>query len=206
MPKRGLINYYENEIGPEDWIEYDKSALAFDEDAVFEQHLRKRFDKVKADVKDIDGLNPKAPDYATVNASRKREKSHAVSVELKLSKSELALTVGTPGGSRFMVAKRSVPSDLEEYRDFLQALSNWHDSDVLVPEKDFEAWNAKYEDMAKKSKPDTEAFLKWAKAQSSYKKVVEELAKAEKLKPADPARVKAMAAMAPALAADCKSF
>jgi hypothetical protein len=213
------MNYYESEISPEDWTASDHNANAFEEDPVFEKKLRKVFDKVKSDVKDIDGLSPKAPEYATVMETRKREKSHAVTFELKLSKSDLALTVGTPGGSRFMVAKRSVPSDLEEYRDFLQALSNWNDTDALVPEKDFKDWSAKnpkavpkptvyktYEDMAKKSKPDTEAFLKWAKAQTSYKKAAEELAKTEKLKPADPARVKAMTAMGPALAAYYKSF
>jgi len=213
------MNYFESEIDPEDWTAFDLSASAFDDDAIFEKKLHKVFDKVKSDVKDIDGLNPKAPDYATVIATRKREKSHAVSFELKLSKSELALTVGTPGGSRFMVTKRSVPSDLEEYRDFLQALSNWNDSDALVPEKDLKEWNSKnpkavpkptvyktYDEMAKKSKSDTEAFVKWAKAQTSYKKAAEELAKTEKLKPADPLRVKAIAAMAPALAAYYKSF
>jgi hypothetical protein len=213
------MNYYESEIDPEDWTASDHSASAFDEDEGFQKKLSKVYDKVKSDIKDIDGLSPKAPDYATVMATRKREKSHAVSFELKLSKSELALTVGTPGGSRFMVTKRSVPSDLEEYRDFLQALSNWNDSDALVPEKDFKDWNAKnpkvvpkptvyktYEEMAKKSKSDAEAFLKWAKAQTSYKKAAEELAKTEKLKPADPARVKALAALAPALAAYYKSF
>jgi hypothetical protein len=213
------MNYYESEIGPDDWIASDHNADAFEADDVFEKKLRRVFDKVKSDVKDIDGLSPKAPDYATVMATRKREKSHAVSFELKLSKSELALTVGTPGASRFMVAKRLVPSDLEDYRDFLEALSKWNDTDALVPEKDFKDWSAKnpkavpkptvyktYEDMAKKSKPDTEAFLKWAKAQNTYKKVVDELAKTEKLKPADPARVKAIAAVAPALAAYYKSF
>ena len=213
------MNYYENEIGPDEWIASDRSASQFDEDPIFEHKFRKVFDQVKSDVKDIDGLSPKAPDYATVIATRKREKSHAVSFELKLSKSELALTVGAPGGSRFMVAKRSVPSDLEDYRDFLQALSNWNDTVPLVPEKDFKDWNAKnpkavpkptvyktYEEMAKKSKSDTEAFLKWAKAQSSFKKAVDELIKTEKLKPADPVRVKALAAVAPALAAYYKSF
>ena len=115
-----------------------------------------------------------------------------------------------------MVAKRSVPSDLEEYRDFLQALSNWNDTDTLVSEKDFKDWSAKnpkkptvyktFDEMVKKSKPDTEAFLKWAKLQSAFKKLVEELAKTEKMKPADPARVKALTAMTPALTAYYKSF
>lgn len=214
------MNAYENEISPDDWLVSDMNANADDDPAVYERKLRKTYDKVKSDISSIDGLSIKAPDWATVISTKSREKSRAVSYELTLKKSELVLTVGTPTGTRFILGKRSTPTDLEEYRTFLEGLMDWSDSDhPLVTEADFKDWSKKnpkkaekpavyktYDEMVKKSKADAEAFRIWAKSNVAGKKALDELTKTEKLKPADPARVKALKAVDAVLPAYYKTF
>ena len=211
---------YENEISPDDWLVSDMSASADDDPEVFERKLRKKYDKVKSDTSSIDGLSIKAPDWATVISTKKREKSRAVSFDLSLKKSELVLSAGTPTGTRFILGKKAVPSDIEEYRTFLEELMNWSDSDhPLVTEADLKDWNKKnpkkpekptvyktYDEMAKKSKADTEAFKTWAKTNAAAKKALDELTKTDKLKPADPARVKALKAVDAVLPVYYKAF
>ena len=211
---------YENEISPDDWLVSDMSASADDDPEVFERKLRKKYDKVKSDTSSIDGLSIKAPDWATVISTKKREKSRAVSFDLSLKKSELVLSAGTPTGTRFILGKKAVPSDIEEYRTFLEELMNWSDSDhPLVTEADLKDWNKKnlkkpekptvyktYDEMAKKSKADTEAFKTWAKTNAAAKKALDELTKTDKLKPADPARVKALKAVDAVLPVYYKTF
>jgi len=211
------MNAYENEISPDDWLVSDMNANADDDPAVYERKLRKKYDKVKSDIGSVDGLGVRAPDWATVISTKKREKSRAVSFDFSLKKSELALTVGTPTGTRFILGKRSVPTDLEEYRTFLEGLMNWSDSDhPLVTEADFKDWSRKnpkkptvyktYEEMVKKSKPDAEAFKAWAKTNVAGKKALDELTRTDKLKPADPARAKALKAVDAVLPAYYKTF
>lgn len=214
------MSVYENEITPDDWLVSDMNANADDDPAVYERKLRKAYDRVKTAVKDIDGLGVRAPDFQIVMSMKTREKSRAVSYDLTLSKSDLSLTVGTPTGTRFVLGKRAVPSDLEEYRDFLEALMNWSDSDrPLVTESEFKSWSAKnpkkaakptvyktYDEMLKKSKTDTEAFKTWTKSNSTAQKAMDELAKTEKAKPTDPARVKALKAVDAVLPTYYKSF
>ena len=214
------MSVYENEITPDDWLVSDMNANADDDPVNYERKLRKAYDRVKAAVKDIDGLSVKAPDFEMVMSMKKREKSRAVSYDLTLTKSDLSLTVGTPTGTRFVLAKRSVPTDLEAYRDFLEALMNWSDSDhPLVTESEFKNWSTKnpknaakptvyktYDDMLKKSKTDAEAFKAWAKSNSAAKKAMDELAKTDKLKPTDAARIKALKAVDAVLPTYYKSF
>ena len=214
------MSVYENEISPDDWLVSDMNANADDDPEVFERKLRKKYDKVKSDTSSIDGLSIKAPDWATVISTKKREKSRAVSFDLSLNKSALVLTAGTPTGTRFILGKKAVPSDVEEYRTFLEGLMNWSDSDhPLVTEADFKDWGKKnpkkpekptvyktYDEMVKKSKTDAEAFRTWAKTNAAGKKALDELTKTDKLKPADPARVKALKAVDAVLPAYYKTF
>ena len=211
------MSTYENEISPDEWLVSDMNANADDDPVVYERKLRKKYDKVKSEVNSIDGLSIKAPDFAMVMATKKREKSRAVSFDLTLKKSELVLTVGTPTGTRFILGKKAVPSDTEEYRTFLEGLMNWSDGDhPLVTEADFKEWSKKnpkkptvyktYDEMVKKSKPDTEAFRAWAKNNAAGKKALDELTKTDKLKPADPARVKALKGVDAVLPVYYKSF
>jgi hypothetical protein len=214
------MSSYENEISPDDWLVSDMNANADDDPEVFERKLRKKYDKVKSDTSSIDGLSIKAPDWATVISTKKREKSRAISFDLTLKKSELVLTAGTPTGTRFVLGKKVVPSDLEDYRTFLEALMNWSDSDhPLVSEADFKDWSKKnpkkpekptvyktYDEMIKKSKTDAEAFRTWAKTNAAGKKALDELTKTDKLKPADPARVKALKGVDAVLPAYYKTF
>lgn len=214
------MSAYENEISPDDWLVSDMNANADDDPEVFERKLRKKYDKVKSDTSSIDGLSIKAPDWATLISTKKREKSRAVSFDLSLNKSELVLTAGTPTGTRFILGKKAVPSDIEAYRAFLEGLMNWSDSDhPLVTEADFKDWSKKnpkkpekptvyktYDEMVKKSKTDAEAFRIWAKANAAGKKALDELTKTDKLKPADPARVKALKGADAVLLAYYKTF
>ena len=211
------MSVYENEISPDDWLVSDMNANADDDPVVYERKLRKKYDKVKSDIGSIDGLSIKAPDFATVISTKKREKSRAVSFDLSLKKAELVLTVGTPGGTRFILGKKSVPTDTEEYRTFLEGLMNWSDSDhPLVTEADFKEWSKKnpkkptvyktYDEMVKKSKADTDAFKTWAKSNAAAKKALDELTKTDKLKPTDAARVKALKAVDAVLPTYYKSF
>ena len=211
------MSAYENEISPDDWLVSDMNANADDDPVVYERKLRKKYDTVKSEISSIDGLSIKAPDWATVISTKQREKSRAVSFDLSLKKSELVLTAGTPTGTRFILGKKAVPTDLEEYRTFLEGLMNWSDSDhPLVTEADFKDWSKKnpkkptvyktYEEMVKKSKADTEAFRTWAKTNPAGKKALDELTKTDKLKPADAARVKALKAVDAVLPAYYKTF
>jgi hypothetical protein len=195
------MDAYENEISPDTWIVSDVNADRDDDPVAYEHKLRKKYDIVKRDVNGIDGMSVKAPDWATLVATKKREKSRAISFELDLKRASLVLTAGPPGGTRFVLGRRAVPGDLEEYRAFLEALMGWSDSDhPLVGESDFKAWSKKnpkkpivcktYEELARKSKADAETFRAWAKANPAAKKVLEEAARAEKLKSTDPARVR----------------
>jgi len=211
------VDVFENEIGPDNWLVSDVNADRDDDPVIYERKLRKKYDTVKRDVNAIDGLSIKAPDWATLIATKKREKSRAISFDLELKRSSLALTAGTPTGTRFVLGKRAVPSDLEEYRLFLEALMGWSDGDhPLVSESDFKTWSRKnpkkptvyktYEELARKSKADTEAFRAWAKTSSPGKKVLEEWGRTEKLKPADAARVKALKMLDALLAGYYKTF
>ena len=211
------MDVYENEISPDDWLVSDVYADRDDDPVAYEHKLRKKYDIVKRSVNAIDGLSIKAPDWATLIATKKREKSKAVQFGLDLKRSALVLTAGPPGGTRFVLGKRPVPSDLEEYRLFLEGLMGWSDGDhPLVSESDFKSWSRKnpkkptvyktYEEMVKKNKADAEVFRAWAKTSSVGKKVLEEASRTEKLKPADPVRVRALKQLDALLAGYYKTF
>ena len=90
------MDVYENEISPDGWLVSDVNADRDDDPVAYERKLRKKYDTVKRDVNAIDGLSIKAPDWATLIATKKREKSRAVSFSLDLKRSSLVLTAGTP--------------------------------------------------------------------------------------------------------------
>ena len=72
LPERFLMSVYENEITPDDWLVSDMNANADDDPVNYERKLRKAYDRVKAAVKDIDGLSVKAPDFEMVMSMKKR--------------------------------------------------------------------------------------------------------------------------------------
>jgi hypothetical protein len=196
------VDAFENGISPDSWLVSDVNADRDDDPAAYERKLRRKYDIVKRDVNGIDGLSIKAPDWATLIATKKREKSRAVSFELDLKRSSLVLTAGPPGGTRFVLGRRAVPGDLEEYRAFLEALLGWSGGErPLVGESDFKAWSRKnpkkpivcktYEELVRRSRPDAETFRAWAKANAAAKKALDEAARTAKLKPGDPARARA---------------
>ena len=59
------MDFYENEISPDDWLVSDVNADRDDDPVLYERKLRKKYDTVKRDVNAIDGLSIKAPDWAT---------------------------------------------------------------------------------------------------------------------------------------------
>ena len=110
------MDFYENEIKPDDWIVSDVYADRDDDPAAYERKLRKKYDTVKRDVNAIDGLSVKAPDWATLIATKKREKSRAIQFALDLKRSALVLT---------LKSARDIRSPRVEKREQTSA-NRWH--------------------------------------------------------------------------------
>ncbi|MDQ2735405.1 MAG: hypothetical protein M3Y55_10540 [Pseudomonadota bacterium] len=167
--------------------------------------LSKKWDKVKSDVDGQAGLKLKAPDFKALIEAMIKGKSHAIMFNLVLTKSEFRLDVEA-GDTTVNAGKVAVPSDLEEYRNFLANLNGWSQGDHnLVPDSDFKAFNTKnpvpppkpsyktYDELVKKNiKSEVEAFRTWAKTNSVGKKAIEAIDKTAKAKPTDAPRVQAL--------------
>ena len=80
------MDFYEHEIKPDDWLVSDVFADRDDDPVLYERKLRKKYDTVKRDVNAIDGLSIKAPDWVTLIAVKKREKSRAIQFALDLKR------------------------------------------------------------------------------------------------------------------------
>jgi hypothetical protein len=98
-------------------------------------------------------------------------------------------------------------------------LNGWSTADrTSVPDADFKKFNDSnpkkppkptykdFDEMAKKSKTDVDAFRAWAKGNSNAKKAFEAIDKTAKAKPTDPARVEAMKLINAALQDYYKTF
>jgi hypothetical protein len=210
------ITYFENSVMVDDWtVSFDKVPQEADKENVL-RRIQKGWDTVKSDLQGLGGIKLQKPDFEALANTLIKSGTHAVIYELVLTKSEFRLDIEV-GNVKFKSGSVNVPSDLEEYRSFLSNLNGWSTSNRdIVPDAAFKDFNAKnpkkppeykdYDEMAKKSKTDLEAFRKWAGTNSSAKKALAEVDKTAKAKPNDPARMAAMKAINASLKDYYKSF
>ena len=217
------FNAYENSVeAVNGWtLSYDKIPADTDIDkgnAV--RRLTKHWEEIKSDVDGLGGLKLQKPDYLALIEAMIKAKSHAIFFNLVLTKSEFRLDIEA-GAITLKAGSVKAPSDLEEYRNFLAAISGWSQGDHnLVPESDRKAWNDKnpppppkpnkyktYDDLMKKNiKSEVEDLRAWAKGNSAGKKAMDVVDKTAKAKPTDPARVQALKDANTAYLAYLKTF
>ena len=182
---------------PADTPEGRKNAVA---------RLARHWENLKKDVDGQAGLKMVKPDFDALITALIKAKSHAIMFDLVLTKAEFVLNVEA-GSTTIKGGSVKVPTDLEEYRNFLANLSGWSQGDHnLVPESDRKSWNDKnpppppkptkyknYDELVKKNaKSEVDAFRTWAKANSAAKKAIDAIDKTAKAKPTDGARVQAL--------------
>jgi hypothetical protein len=166
--------------------------------------LKRAWDGVVAEVKGLGGLTLQKPDLDEIADVLIKSGTHAVIFELVLTKAEFRLNIDVDKVT-FKAGSVRVPTDLEGYRSFLSLLNGWSSSTKnIVPDADYKDFNAKnpkkptvykdFDEMVKKSKSDLEDFRNWAK-KCHAKGDLDEIDKTAKLKPSDPARVKALKAI-----------
>lgn len=210
---------------------YENSVLLDDHTASFDKvpeeadrvngvkRIAKRWDGVKSDLDGLAGIKLQKPDFDALFTQLIKSKTHAVMFDLVLTKSELRLDV-VAGNATLKQGSVRVPSDLEEYRNFLALLNGWSTTGRdIVPDADFKKWNADnpkapakppvykdYDEMLKKSRSDADAFRAWAKKNGKASKAFADYDKTAKAKPTDPARAAAVKAVNDALKDYYKSF
>jgi hypothetical protein len=201
------FTYFENTAQLDDHlVSFDKVPVAADKENVL-RRIKKSWDGVVSDLNGLGGLKLSKPDFDAVADALIKSGTHAVIFDMVLTKSEFRLDV-IAGKTTFNAGSVRVPSDLEDYRNFLGLLNGWSNQDRnIVPDSDFKKFNAdnpkapvrtKYKDfdeMTRKSKDDVAAFRAWAKSNSKAKKAFEDLDKTAKAKPTDPARAAALKAI-----------
>ena len=173
---------------------------------------------MKSDLDGLAGLKLVKPDFDSLADALIKSRTHAVMFELVLTKTEFRLDVQISNVT-VRAGKVSVPSHLEEYRNFLGLLNGWSSPGRdIVPDADFKKFNASnpkkpakpsykdFDEMAKKSKADVDAFRTWAKGNSNAKKAFDALDKTAKAKPTDPARAAALKAINDSLKDYYKTF
>jgi len=213
------FNAYENRATIDDHVvSFDKVPTEADRvNGV--RRITKGWEGVKGEVDGLGGLKLSKPDVEDLFSHLVKEQSHAVIFELVLTKSDFRLDV-IVGNATFKQGTARVPSELEEYRNFLSNLNGWSSGDHnIVPDSDWKKWNTDnpkapakppvykdFDEMQKKSKSDADAFRTWAKANSKHKNAFAEYDKVAKAKDADPAKQKAVKAVNDALKDYYKSF
>lgn len=212
------FTYFENTAQMDERdVSFDKVPQEADKENVV-RRIRKAWEGVMSDLNGLAGLKLAKPDVAGLADALIKSKTHAVIFDLVLTKTEFRLDVIT-GNTTWKAGSVKVPTDLEEYRNFLGLLSGWSTTDQnIVPEADFKKWNdsnpkkpAKptykdFDEMAKKSKADVDAFRDWAKGNGKAKEAFKAIDATAKAKPTDPARQKAMTAINAALQEYYKTF
>ena len=172
---------------------------------------------VMSDLNGLGGLKLVKPNFDALADAVIREKTHAVIWEMVLTKTEFRLDI-VVGNTTFKAGSVKVPTELEDYRNFLSLLNGWSNATRnIVPDADFKKYNADnpkkpakptyktYDEIAK-NKTDLAAFRTWAKANSKHKKAVEALDATEKLKASDSKRVDAVKLANTALQDYLKTF
>lgn len=213
------ITYFENSAQLDDWlVSFDKVPQPADKPNVL-RRIAKSWDGVKSDLDGLAGMKLSKPDLDGVADALINSGTHAVLYDLVLTKADFKLNVEA-GKASFKAGSVRVPSDLEEYRNFLASLNGWSTgARNIVPDADFKAFNEKnpkkppkpteykdYEEMARKSKSDLNAFSNWAKTNSAAKKALVEVDRTAKAKANDPARLAALKAINVSLKEYYKSF
>jgi hypothetical protein len=212
------FNPLENSVLVDDWtVSFDKAPLPEDKPNAVKR-IAKGWDNVKSELEGLGGLKLVKPDFDALAETLVKSKTHAVMFELVLTKSEFRLDVEADKVT-VRAGKVAVPSDLEDYRNFLATLNGWSTSSRnIVPDADFKKFNDNnpkkppkpsykdFEEMAKKSKTDVDAFRAWAKGNGNAKKAFEAIDKTAKAKPTDPARMAALKAINEALKDYYKTF
>ena len=201
------FTYFENSAQlDEHLVSFDKVPSAADKDHVVKR-VKKSWDGVMSDLNGLGGIKLVKPDFEAVADALIKSGTHAVMFEMVLTKSEFRLDV-LAGNVTWKAGSVKVPSELEEYRNFLSLLNGWSTADRnIVPDADFKKFNASnpkkpakpafkdFDEMAKKSKTDVDAFRAWAKGNGNGKKAFDAIDKTAKAKPSDPARVAALKAI-----------
>ncbi len=210
---------------------YENTALVDDRTVSFDKvpeegdrtngvrRIGKRWDELKSDLDGLSGIKLQKPDIEDLFGHLVKSKTHAVMFELVLTKSEFRLDVQV-GNATFKQGSVRVPSDLEQYRNFLSSLNGWSTSERnIVPDAAFKKWNTEnpkgpakppqykdYDEMLKKSKSDADAFREWAKKNTKANKAFADHDKTAKAKATDPARAAAVKAIDESLKDYYKSF
>jgi hypothetical protein len=212
------FTYFENTAQlDEHLVSFDKVPTAADKDNVVKR-VKKGWDGVMSDLNGLGGIRLVKPDFDAVADALIKSGTHAVMFEMVLTKSEFRLDV-IAGNVTWKAGSAKVPSELEDYRNFLSLLNGWSTADRnIVPDADFKKFNASnpkkpakpaykdFEEMAKKSKADVDAFRAWAKGNGNGKKAFDAIDKTAKAKPTDPARVAALKAINASLQDYYKTF
>ena len=212
------FTYFENTASlDEHVVSFDKVPQQADKDNVVKR-IRKKWDGVMSDLNGLGGIKLSKPDFDAVADALIKAGTHAVIFDMVLTKSEFRLDV-IVDKTTWKAGSVKVPTDLEDYRNFLSLLNGWSNADRnIVPEADFKKFNDSnpkkppkptykdFDEMAKKSKTDVDAFRAWAKGNSNAKKAFEAIDKTAKAKPTDPARVEAMKLINAALQDYYKTF
>jgi hypothetical protein len=210
------FTYFENTVLPDDWtVSFDR--VPTDKPTVVKR-IEKGWDSVKSVLDGLAGLKLTKPNIDSLADTLISSQTHAVMFELVLTKAEFRLDVEV-GNVTMKAGKINVPSDLEAYRTFLASLNGWSAGDHnIVPDADFKKFNTSnpkaptkppykdFEEMAKKSKTDVDAFRDWAKSNPKAKKAFEAVDKTAKSKPTDPVRVAALKAINESLQDYYKTF
>jgi len=195
---------YENTVEIDDHtVSFDKVPTAADKENVV-RRITKQWDGVMSDLNGLGGIKLSKPDIGAVADALIKSGTHAVIFELVLTKAEFRLDVEVTN-TTWKAGSVRVPTELEEYRNFLSNLNGWSSPDHdIVPDAAFKKFNADnpkkppkpsyktFEEMEKKSKADVDAFRAWAKGNTNAKKAFEAVDKTAKAKPTDPARVAAL--------------
>lgn len=212
------FNAFENTALLDEYgVSFDKPPQAADKVNVVKR-ISKKWDGVVGDLNGLGGIKLTKPDFNAVADDLIKSGKHAVMFEVVLTKSEFRLDV-IAGDTTRKAGSVKVPTELEEYRSFLGLLNGWSSPDKnLVPDADFKKWNdsnpkkpAKpsykdFDEMAKKSKADVDAFREWAKNNSKAKEAFKAIDATAKAKATDPARQKAMTAINASLQDYYKTF
>jgi hypothetical protein len=198
-------------------VSFDKPPQAADKVNVVKR-ISKKWEGVVNDLNGLGGLKLGKPDFDALADALIKSGKHAVIFEVVLTKAEFRLDV-IVADTTWKAGSVKVPTELEDYRNFLGLLNGWSDTDKnIVSNADFKKWNdsnpkkpAKpsykdFDEMAKKSKADVDAFRAWAKGNGKAKEAFKAIDATAKAKATDPAREKATTAINAALQDYYKTF
>ena len=208
---------FTNSVMDDDWtVSYDKVPQTAEDKSNAVNRLKRGWDNtVFPTLNGLFGLKLTKPDFAMLIEALAKANSHAVMFTLVLAANDMHVELEA-GSVTLIIGKVALPSELEDYRNFLVHLNRWGSGGhIIVSDSDIKKYNsdnpplpAKYKDfdemMKKNVKTDVEAFRTWAK--SKKKAALDAIDKTAKAKPTDKARVDALKAINAALTEYQKGF